>query len=132
MVDVILSGRCGREVLSLADPLPRIITVSVIPRWPVGDMVITCIYRTEEEDDALGASGIHATIPPRAIDIRIRNLAVDPQKAQEKADEIAAEVNKEWLYDPTRLRLKVAVAKQHGTGPHLHLQVFPGRTTMIS
>lgn len=129
MVDLILTGRQGREILQIHDSLNRILSSLLKRLWPVPELIVTCIYRTPSEDSALKASGIHSAAPPyRAIDIRIRNLDWDLKKAQEKADEIAAAINAEWVYDSSRSHLKVAVSKMHGTGPHLHLQCFPGRT----
>lgn len=90
--------------------------------WPGKHMVITSIYRSKEEDKALGASGIHSTKPHRAIDIRVKNLVGD---FQAKADEVADVINTIWAYDPSRPNLHVAIAKLHGSGPHLHLQVHP-------
>ena len=107
--------------LSSLDTKLRQVVEDLMDVWPAKNMVITSIYRTPEEDAALGASGIHSCDPHRAIDIRITNLS----GGQEKADEVAGVINSIWQYDPNRTNLKVAVSKLHGSGPHLHVQVHP-------
>ena len=114
------------EFVSLDENLKSIF-METVECWPESeDLVVTCIHRSYAEDDAIGGSGIHAVGPPyRAIDVRIGNLDADPTQAQVKAEEVASTLNNRWAYDPGRLNLMVAVAKPHGTGPHLHLQVHP-------
>jgi hypothetical protein len=92
--------------------------------WPSHKLRITSIDRTIEEDKALNASGIHAAGPPwRAIDIGIHELEADLERSQGVANELCAQINKVWAYDPSRSHLTVAYCKPHGSGPHLHLQV---------
>jgi len=89
------------------------------------NIYITCIHRRPTETIP-GESGVHNAGPPfRAIDVRIRNLSSRPEVAQEQAEALADRLNKVWAYDPKRPHLCVAVAKLHGTGPHIHLQVHP-------
>jgi hypothetical protein len=90
---------------------------------PHRGLYITDIHRRPSETIP-GESGVHNAGPPfRAIDIRIRNLNKDPEKAQAHADSFADILNNTWVYDPKRPHLCVAVAKLHGTGSHIHLQV---------
>jgi len=89
--------------------------------WPGDRMEVTCIYRTREEEDAAGGkSGVHVTEPHRAADLRIKNLGGDFQK---KANALAEALNELWIYDSMRKHMKVAIAKLHGTGPHVHVQI---------
>lgn len=84
-----------------------------------GDLTVTSIYRTRAEDTALGGSGVHSTPRPhRAIDL-VGELT------QLEYEALAAELNAIWEYDNTRPNMGVAVGREHGTGPHLHLQVHP-------
>lgn len=86
-------------------------------------VTLTSLNRPKTEDDKLGGSGIHVVGPPwRAVDVAF--------KSWEEAQEVAALVNAKWIYDPKRPQMKVAYAKKHGTGPHIHLQVHP-RTIKI-
>jgi len=94
----------------------------LLAAWPGKSMVVTSIYRTREEDKALGGSGVHATTPHRALDIRVRNLSGD---FQAKADEVADVINAFWVYDTERPTKHVAISKVHGSGPHIHVQVHP-------
>lgn len=123
MTNLIVNGRQARELLRLNRKLQRILG-EILDIWPVDDCVITCIWRSEEENEAAGAvSKIHVVGPPyRAIDLRITNLGVDYQVP---AEEIADTINAIWTYDPTRLTKQVLYAKPHGTGPHIHCQVHP-------
>ena len=85
---------------------------------------VTSILRTVKEDAELGGTGVHCL--GRAIDIRTRGIA------QEWVDSVTARVNGIWTYDPERPDKPVAYVKQHGTGPHLHLQVHPQTTKRIA
>jgi len=77
--------------------------------------LLTCIYRTFEEDREIGGSALHCYW--RAVDVRTRD--VDEATVAHCTDAL----NERWVYDPERPRLVVALSKPHGTGPHLHLQV---------
>jgi hypothetical protein len=98
----------------------RAIMDDLIEAWPANEVRVTSIYRELAVDRAMGGSGVHATHPHRAADIRIRNLQGD---FQSKAETVADALNSMWSYDVTRPGKKVAIAKVHGTGPHIHLQV---------
>lgn len=87
-------------------------------RWA---FVITEVWRSWEADKALGGSGVHPSW--RAIDIRTGGVSKD------FVDAVVTWVNARWVYDPFRPWLKVAYAKPHGTGPHIHFQVH-SRTRM--
>ena len=105
---------CAPRLVDVVGDLEALLPAGFGPYWT------TSIYRTPEEDAALGASGIHATEPHRAWDVDI------PDKMfQVEADIIANEVNRRWVYDPARPSLEVVVSKLHGTGTHFHLQVHP-------
>ena len=76
---------------------------------------VTSIWRTGAEDAKLKGSGLHTLW--RAIDIRTNDAPAGALAV------IGNGINNGWVYDPARPKLKVAVWKPHGTGPHLHLQV---------
>jgi hypothetical protein len=87
------------------------------------DFRVSSIYRTFAEDSKLSGSGVHADGPPyRAVD-----LVVEGWGWTQYAD-LAARVNARWTYDPARPTKQVALGSQHGTAPHLHLQVMIGST----
>jgi hypothetical protein len=79
--------------------------------------LLTCIFRTQEEDQALGGSGIHPVW--RAVDVRTRD------RDTKDVALLAAYINGLWVYDPTRPRLVVCYTAEHGTGPHAHVQTHP-------
>jgi len=106
---------------SESDPMLIQIVAWLADRWPTSSMLVTSIYRDKAEDDKLSGSGIHATWPPRACDIRTRNLGADEVGI---ACRIAQEVNARWVYDQSRPRLRVALAHT-GSAFHLHIQVHP-------
>lgn len=85
-----------------------------ILRW---HPTITCIWRTQGEDQALGGTGIHYYW--RAIDLRTKD------QEQANIDALIAYVNGRYVYDPARPKKVVAYGKPHGSGPHIHLQVCP-------
>lgn len=107
----------------MCDPKLQDVLVWLSEQWPPADMLIGNIFRTAaEEAAASGVSGIHTVGPPyRAIDVRVSNLPGDPQQA---ADAIGALVNARYVYDPARPDKVVAFTQKHGTGPHVHLQVY--------
>jgi len=118
---VSFSPRTLREFL-LCEPRLQGILVWLASQWPPAEMIVGNIYRTATEEAAAGGvSGIHMAGPPyRAIDVRVTNLPGDPQQA---ADNIGALVNAKYIYDPARPTKLVAFTQQHGSGPHVHLQV---------
>lgn len=77
--------------------------------------VVTSCIRTPEEDKALNGSGLH--VAGRAVDIRTRNIKKDAIR------DVGLYVNSIWQYDEARPNLMVWFDKQHGTGPHAHVQV---------
>lgn len=94
---------------------------SLVHRWPHFQLVVTSLARTREEDENLGASGIHSAGPPwRAIDLRTRSLQ---ERQMDRLRIVEEAVNLEWIYDPQRPDLKVLLVSAHGTGPHAHVQV---------
>lgn len=80
-------------------------------------LLVTSIYRTPEEDKALKGSGIHATIPFRAADVRA-NSWTDPEITT-----LADRTNFLFQYDQARPHLLVALFKPHGVGAHCHFQI---------
>jgi lysozyme len=82
-------------------------------RWQ-WDFFITSIYRTPQEDAALGGSGIH--VAWRAVDAR---SSTAPAGALQ---DVTDYINGRWTYDPARPTLKVCFSEPHGTGPHMHFQ----------
>jgi len=120
-----MTERQAREWLN-CEPMLRRILFHALSIWPVEQLMVTCIYRThEEEERAGGQSGIHKTpdnARHRAIDLRTWNLAEPGMSMQERADEVADALNAKYTYDPDRPTLMVAVSKVHGSGPHIHLQ----------
>jgi len=113
-----------REFLQ-CDPKLQGILLWLASQWPPIEMVVGSIYRNLEEEAAVGGvSGIHTAGPPyRAIDVHVSNLPGDHQIA---ADAAGALVNSKYAYDPMRPAKVVAYTKNHGTGPHIHLQVHAG------
>jgi len=120
---VIFRPRCVAEFLRCDTKLQGIFTWLVY-NWPIAEMYVGDIYRTNEENIAADAKSlIHVVGPPyRAIDLHVTNLSGDPQK---NADAIGALVNARYIYDPARPEKLVAFTQPHGTGPHVHLQVHP-------
>ena len=111
------------QELQNVQPELREILEDTLNHWPGEAMEITCIYRTQEEEEAAGGkTGVHMTTPHRAVDLRVANLGLN---FQGKADAIAEVLNDLWSYDPSRTNIKVAVSEPHGSGPHVHVQVHP-------
>ena len=77
--------------------------------WFPGELVITKLW-------AKGGSGIHATRPLRAFDVRSRHLSGRSARDVEKI------VNRTWIYDPQRPHLHVCWY-HYGTAWHFHFQV---------
>jgi len=90
--------------------------IAVQYKW---EFIVTSIYRTPEEDKALGGHGIHPAW--RAVDIRTNNTT------REVVATVSGAINERWVYDKARPSMVVAYTEPHGTGPHLHAQVY--RTT---
>lgn len=64
-----------------------------------------------------GDSGVHGTIPCRAVDLRSSTFK-EPWAVRD-------DVNKHWVYDPDRPEYKCCVYHDAGSGFHFHLQVHP-------
>jgi hypothetical protein len=79
------------------------------------EFFLTSIFRTQAEDDALNASGIH--VEWRAVDVRTKG------QTNEAIDNLAAYVNEKWSYDPSRPNMKVCFKEPHGASAHAHFQV---------
>jgi hypothetical protein len=121
-VRISMTAQQAEEFVVLHQKLREVLRDALV-RWPDDCAEVTCIFRGPSEDKKLGGSGVHATPPPyRAIDLRVRDWGPG---FQQRAEQLAAELNSLWVYDPSRPHLNVAVGKPHGTGPHLHLQVHP-------
>lgn len=117
---LILDTRLAREWHSL-HPMLLDVALALLEAWPAPELVVTSIYRTPEENEAVGAATtVHSQMPHRAMDVRVRNLEEGGAPAA-----LARLLNTRFVYDPSRQALSVAVAKLHGTGPHIHLQVHP-------
>ena len=115
-----VTARQARELYRVDPRLLAIITDIVLPLWPEPMAVVTSIHRTEAEDAAVHGSGVHVVGPPwRAVDIATQRWA------DSRVEAVVAQVNLEWRYDPDRPHLSCAVYTEHGTGPHVHLQVHP-------
>jgi len=111
------------QELQNVQPELREILEDALNHWPGDTMEITCIYRTQEEEEAAGGkTGVHRTTPHRAVDLRVKNLGLN---FQGKADAVAEVLNDLWRYNEAKPNLKVAVSKPHGSGPHLHVQSHP-------
>ena len=105
----------------------KLIALALWYAWRYNNPTITSAHRYQKAWD--GDSGIHMTIPCRALDWSIAGLE-DPQKAVD-------DINNHWEYDPARPELKCAICHNVGQGPHIHMQVCEatvfhenGRTTI--
>ena len=83
-------------------------------------LIVTSIYRTPEEDEALLGHGIHPAW--RAIDIHADSWDDPSSKA------VVDFLNTRYVYDPLRPTMQVAFFEPHGSGPHIHIQVHGGTT----
>lgn len=75
--------------------------------------VVTSLFREPVE----GESGVHGTVPLRAVDLSVSGLT-EAQVSQFEAD-----CNKAWIYDPERPEMRVCIRHDVGRGDHFHLQV---------
>ncbi len=92
----------------------------VLNLWPEATIRLGDLNRSKAENKSAGAkSMIHVVGPPwRALDIGGKYLE------QEDLERMEAIINDAFAYDPKRgQRYKVAYAKPHGNGKHVHLQV---------
>jgi hypothetical protein len=96
----------------------KMIALTLWFAWRQDKPVITSSYRDASVHDK--DSGIHSTIPCRAVDWRSKDLT-NPKRVVE-------DINNHWEYDPKRPKLKCAIYHDIGLGAHIHTQVHD-RTT---
>jgi hypothetical protein len=77
-------------------------------------VIITESYRKKRH-----ANDLHGEDPVRAIDIRSWCYS------KTLAEKICSEINKRWIYDPSRPDMVVAKIHNVGNGIHFHIQVHP-------
>jgi hypothetical protein len=115
---ILPSRRIAKEFARFHDKLREVFNSMLDSAWPEhADVFITSIYRSKEEDAAVGGQGIHHSIPHRACDIRIHPL-LNGEKVT-----VVTRLNNQFAYDPKRPKLSVALIHDAGSGVHLHLQV---------
>ena len=138
--DVVLPVRCLRE-RAKTDIRLAAITFLVLEAMPakIRALRVTRIWSSEEEERVIEervrritgnpkyhTTHIHCQPPPyRALDLSIRCVYSGERLDDREIQRLADHVNLEWAYDPARPGIFCAVARPHGTGPHLHLQVHP-------
>ncbi len=91
---------------------PKLIDIDLWIYYKYGTFVKTSTYRPSRIHAK--DSGIHSTDPLQAEDLRSR----DHPYPQEVADDI----NANWMYDPERPNMKVCIYHDIGNGPHWHVQ----------
>ena len=74
------------------------------------EFTATSMYR-------IGDTGVHGTLPLRAVDLRMHN-----EKLGRAIEEI---INEDWQYNQEEWKLKCCLYHNAGSGMHLHLQVHP-------
>lgn len=129
-----LSLRQLHEWPDIEPRLVAIVTATVMPLWPARVLRVTDIGRTEAERVALEARTgqrvsrvhVHRLTDAEGVDRywRAIDLAWD-DVPRSSWSEIGRAVNAAWEYDPRRPDKECALWADHGTGPHLHLQVHP-------
>jgi hypothetical protein len=92
---------------------PKLIDVIAWILEKEGKVVHTSGYRPHKIHGK--DSGVHATDPLRATDIR-HYIYYNPERLRD-------EINESWTYDPNRPHLKVAFLHDTGLGKHFHIQV---------
>lgn len=75
-----------------------------------GDVVITCVGRTPEENASVGGAENSLHLDYRACDIR------NTEYKEKQNDQINS-----WLRQRCPKRAYELITKNHGTGPHIHL-----------
>ena len=101
---------------------PKMIALALWYAWRNNTPVITSAYRPKKVHDK--DSGIHMTIPCRALDWESHNLS-NPEKVVE-------DINNHWEYDPKRPHLKCAIYHDVGLGKHIHTQVHENTVFHVS
>ena len=94
---------------------PKMIGLALWVIYRYNFPTITSAYRKEKVHDK--DSGIHLTIPCRALDWSIEKMQ-DPKLCED-------DINNHWEYDPERPEKRCAIVHDVGLGPHLHTQVHP-------
>lgn len=92
------------------------------------DFLVTCIYRSPDENEALTGNrdGVHVNW--RGVDVRTFGIEDDAVL------DVAAWTNEHWQYDETRPMMKVCIGESEGpqsSGRHLHFQMHP-RTVALT
>lgn len=82
----------------------------IVVRYGKDKVIITSAFRKDDP-------GVHGTIPLRGFDLRSW-VFKDPY-------EITEDINKVWIYDPSRPDKHCCICHDIGRGVHLHLQVHP-------
>lgn len=108
-----------------AESMLKEITLAAVKIWPIPTCEMTSMRRKPSENKRAGAkTTIHVTArggKHRAADLRTKTF-----KDQAIQTELICHIiNEQYTYDPARPKLKVAIGKTHGSGPHIHLQVHP-------
>lgn len=107
------------EWLGMEPKLQEVVWYMLEHTWPTAiPAMVTSIWRSKGENEAAGAkTTIHCTRPHRAIDFSLRGLSGTD------IDRVKKMINKQWRYDTTRPKIKVAYVHDAGSGTHLHIQV---------
>jgi hypothetical protein len=77
------------------------------------------VVLTESYREQIHPNDLHGTNPVRAVDLRTWCYPVGLAK------EVCDAINQEWIYDPSRPSMKVAIIHDVGQGDHFHIQVHP-------
>lgn len=85
---------------------PILVDVLIDTEEQCGPLRLTSLWRE---------SGIHGTLPLRAVDASCHSSDV--------GQAIAGYINSRWVYDPKRPKYKVCL--YHGEVRHIHIQVHP-------
>ena len=92
---------------------PHMVTLMLWVFIRLSKVVFTSTFRAKKVHEK--DSGIHGTIPCRAIDIS-SHIYDDPQS-------ICKDINEHFQYDPKRPEYVCAQVHDVGLGEHIHLQV---------
>lgn len=114
-----LDGRLRAAIKDLAD---------FADRQFLRHIVITCVNRTPEENDAIGGAKQSAHLNNRAVDIRSFDSALNKWYF---SDEQQAEIKK-FLEDTWGKDFIFVKTDMHGTAPHIHININYGeRNTWV-
>ena len=102
--------RIDIQQLKFIDPLLREIAVWIEANTRM-EFTLTSLYRR------IGDSGVHGTMPLRAIDLSCTDEHI--------GNRVAEIINEKYQYDRRRPHKKCAIFHDTGLGPHIHLQVHP-------